>query len=196
MIKGKKLLFFFASDLLQKPLLSLSSLFIVVLSISLFSPLNYNFSVLKEQERIQFKRKNGGAISVQTGMDNQRAIRFNCSTHAGLLICLKGAAKPEEKGKKRPLGRCSFQQALLPAPRSILNVHSPFYIYTQFKQWSGSKRGKCFGRNAWLTKLNKEVARSSIILYFIYTKPAIPLSFSETICKESKTGQRDGNNWL
>lgn len=65
-----------------------------------FSPPNYNFSMLRGQERIQFKRKNGGAISVQTGMDNQRAIRLNGGTHTGLLICLKGAAKPQEKGKK------------------------------------------------------------------------------------------------
>lgn len=56
--------------------------------------------MLKGQERIQFKRKNSGAISVQTGMDNQRAIRFNGGTHTGLLICPKGAAKPQEKGKK------------------------------------------------------------------------------------------------
>ena len=56
MIKRTNLLFLFTSDLLQKPLWSLSPLFIAVLRVSFFPP-NYNFSILRGQERIQFKRK-------------------------------------------------------------------------------------------------------------------------------------------
>lgn len=90
----------FLSNLLQEPLSSLSPLFIVFLRVSFFFPPNYNFCALTGQERIQFKRKNSEAISVPTGMDNQKAIRFNSGTHTGLLICPKGATKPEEKGEK------------------------------------------------------------------------------------------------
>lgn len=107
---------------------------------------------------------------------------------------------PNRAKTPRKTGGKAFRKVLFPLnpTSSIFKLcpHSSFSIYTQFKQRSGSRRGKCSGRNAWLRKLNKAVASSSIILYFIYTKAAIPLSFSKTICKESKTGQSNGNNWL
>lgn len=57
MIKGTNLLFFFASNLLQKPLSSLSPLFVVVLRVSFFSLLITTSLYSKDRKEFSLKEK-------------------------------------------------------------------------------------------------------------------------------------------